>query len=318
MIWIFVVFAVLGSIGIVAPLTFAQEIIEPEIKPDVYDIGILLTNIGEIDTKSGAYELTFWVTISSDDVDFLKNPPPKEMDFTNGENINITGESISPHFYKSKINGIFYNDMNFQNYPFEKMNLVIHMEPFFPLASDKLVFTVHDEFSGKVDSNSLSVPGWILGEMSFDVTTSDSPWGSFSHIEADLPIGTSPLSAFLKKIFPIMILVGFAYATFWMSTRNTSDRIAILTGSLISAIFFHSIFLLGELPPLGYLTLADKIMMSAYGFFVITLIAILIHRHRLEISPDDYTITLGNNLDKKFRILAPIISIMIFLAVYQI
>ncbi len=314
----FVLFALFSVVGITTPMAFAQETIDPEIKPDVYDVGIALSNIGEIDTRSGAYELTFWVTISSDEVDFLKNPPPKEMDFTNGENISITGESISSHFYKSKINGIFYNDMDFRNYPFEKMNLAIHMEPFFPLTSDKLVFTVHDEFSGTLDSTSLSVPGWVIGEMSFDVTTLDSPWGSFSHLEADLPIGTSSLSAFLKKIFPIMILVGFAYATFWMSTRSTSDRIAILTGSLISAIFFHSIFLLGELPPLGYLTLADKIMMSAYGFFVITLVAILIHRHRLEISPDDYTIALGNNLDKKFRILAPVISIMIFVAVYQI
>ncbi len=42
--------------------------------PVIYNIGVDLISVGVIDRESGQSDLIFWLTIVSDDVDFIENP----------------------------------------------------------------------------------------------------------------------------------------------------------------------------------------------------------------------------------------------------
>ncbi len=44
----------------------------------IYNGGVNLISVGNIDTESGSSDLIFWLTIVSDDIDFTKNPTPFE------------------------------------------------------------------------------------------------------------------------------------------------------------------------------------------------------------------------------------------------
>ncbi len=283
--------------------------------PIIYNIGVDLISVGVIDRESGQSDLIFWLTIVSDDVDFIENPPPDDWDLTNGYVIDKTGTNIEPHFYKTKIRGSFFSDVDFRNYPYDEINLSIHIEPYFPLVTNQVVFQVNEEYS-LINPDTVSVPGWTIGEPTFSAYTTTYPWGDFTHFEANFPIETSPVNVFIKKLLPPIILAFFAFGTFIMSSNTLQNRIAVTVTCLIGSLFFHAIFLLGELPPISYLTLADKMMIAIYTVFVGAGATILMHQRNIdkcEFANCEYPLKNQIRLDKKM--LAITVSAMLIVSV---
>ena len=263
------------------PIEEDTELDSTEHETVIYNMGIDLISVGVIDRESGSSELIFWLTIVSDDIDFTKNPPPDDWDLTNGYVIDKTGQNIDPHFYKVKIRGSFINEVDFRNYPYDEINLAIHIEPYFPLTADRVIFQVNEAYS-RINLDTVSVPGWTMGEPTFSAYTTAYPWGNFAHFEANFPVETSPAAVFVKKLLPPIILAFFAFGTFFMSSHSLQDRVVVVMTGLVGALFFHSIFLLGELPPISYLTLADKMMIGIYTVFVGAGSLILLHQFHID------------------------------------
>jgi hypothetical protein len=136
----------------------SNEVDCEKLEPLIYNMGLDLSTIGEIDRKTGSYELIFWMTVVSDEIDFTKCPPPSEWDFTNGYVISRGGVSTEPHFHKFEVHGVFFEEFDFRDYPFEKMDLSVHVEPYFPITTDKMIFQINDEFSG-INTALVKVPG---------------------------------------------------------------------------------------------------------------------------------------------------------------
>ncbi len=291
-----------------------------KLQPMIYNMGLDLNTIGEIDRKTGSYELIFWLTIVSDELDFTKCPPPSIWDYTNGYVISRAGMNTDPHFHKVEVHGVFFEELDFRNYPFEKMNLSVHVEPYFPITSDNMIFQVNEEYSG-VDTVTVKVPGWEVGNPSFETSVPAYKWASFPHFEANFPLETSPFTVFLKKILPVLILASFGFATFFMSPSILQNRISIIGTGMVGAIFFHAVFLLGELPPLGYLTIADKVMNSVYSVFGMGILGILLHQrlqNTLDKTNEKYSIDRALKIDKKMIIITPLIAIGIFAVFYPL
>jgi len=270
-------------------------------EPIIYNVGVDLISVGVIDRESGQSDLIFWLTIVSDDIDFTENPPPDDWDLTNGYIIDMTGTNIEPHFYKTKIRGAFFSDVDFRNYPYDEITLSIHIEPYFPLVTNQVVFQVNEDYS-LVNPDTVSVPGWTMGEPTFSTYTTTYPWGDFTHFEANFPIETSPFDIFIKKLLPPIILAFFGFGTFIMSSNTLQNRIAVTVTCLIGSLFFHAIFLLGELPPISYLTLADKMMIAIYTVFVGAGATILLHQRNIdkcEFANCEYPLKNQIRLDKK-------------------
>lgn len=302
------------------PIRENTELDSTEPETVIYNVGVDLISVGVIDRESGQSDLIFWWTIVSDDIDFTKNPPPEDWDLTNGYVIDKTGTNIEPHFYKTKIRGAFFNDVDFRNYPYDEINLAIHIEPYFPLTEERVVFRVNEEYS-VINPDTVSVPGWTMGEPTFSSYTTTYPWGDFTHFEANFPVVTSPVDVFIKKILPALVLASFAFGTFFMSSHILQNRIGIIAPTIVGSIFFHAIFLLGELPPLSYLTLADKIMIAIYTVFVGAGFTILLHQHHLnrkEVEHDERDIRRQFGIDKKMMIITPIASLAVFALLYPL
>jgi len=287
--------------------------------PIIYNVGVDLISVGVIDRESGQSDLIFWLTIVSDDVDFTKNPPPDDWDLTNGYVIDKTGTNIDPHFYKTKIRGAFFSDVDFRNYPYDEINLAIHIEPYFPLVTNQVVFQVNEEYS-LINPDTVSVPGWTMGEPTFKSYTTTYPWGDFTHFEANFPIETSPVGIFIKKLLPPIILAFFGFGTFIMTSHTLQNRTTIVITGLVGSLFFHAIFLLGELPPISYLTLADKMMIAIYSIFVMAGATILCHQHNIDRSEKihgKYTLQHQIRLDKKMLIITVAVLIVVSVVLFS-
>jgi len=106
-----------------------------------------------------------------------------------------------------------------------------------------------------------------------------------------------------------------------MSSRPLADRIVIIATCLVGAIFFHAIFLLGELPTISYLTLADKMMISIYTIFVGNGALILLHQHKTDIAEKthgEYDIQSQIRLDKKMLVITVAASLVVFGLLYPL
>lgn len=286
---------------------FAQD----STTPAKMKIGIEIMNIGKIDKETGSYDVIFWVSETSDDYDFTKQPPPI-IDYENGFVDEISAISIKEHFYKFKARGTFYNAIDYRSHPFHHLDLAIHIKSVIPNTLDKLEFEVDQEYSGIRHESFVTVPGWDIGEPNFFVSKAIYPWGEFSRFSAIVPIGASPVGVFLKYIFPALMIAAFAFSTFWIPAKYSDEKMEIIAATFVGSIFFHIIFLNAGIPSVQYLTFADKVMMSIYAVFAMCLIAILSHKKLEYELKERYTVIIEKNLNKKFCIMTPIVATAVF------
>lgn len=274
-------------------------------------------SIRNIERLSGTYDATFWVTMISDKIDFTVNPPP-ELDFVNGQQIEISGMDIEPHLKKFKVSGVFQNGFDFRKYPFETLDLTIIMEPFYPLTTDKVIFTTNKEYSGQDVSANDDIPGWDLSPGTVENTTHDYSWGKFTRLVAHYEVTSPVFMTFLKKLFTVIILDAICLGAFWFKPDSLTERSAVAMGAILAATYFHAQFLLGELPPLGYLTIADKFLMASYALYAFCIASVLIHQRLSLRYGDKYDSNYSNKIDSKLRTLAPIVLVGVFLILYPL
>ena len=234
---------------------------ESDEEPIEYSVATSLVSIGEIDKKIGTYELDFWYSIYADNQDLLVNPPP-EVDFVNGKDEKISSQYLASNIYEQRVRGTFVNTMDFRDFPFEKIQLKVDIEPVTPWNTDKVLLKV-DPASG-IDSTA-NVPGWFVTDPNFSIDT--KTYGvsqeEYSRYTAEFTIERSPLGSFLKIVFPVLIVLTISFIAYLIPENfDVSSVFALLP--LVAVVFLH-INALDQLPALGYLTVYDKMMIIVYA-----------------------------------------------------
>lgn len=241
-------------------------------EPERLTTGVYLLNMGKVDLQTGSYDLDFyfWLSAMPDStVDFTKQKPM--FDFMNSMNAKIEPSRTEPHYYEVRVKGTFLKNMDFRNYPFDTQQVTVEVEGFETV--DKQVF-VPDTIASGYDSL-INVPGWNLGKTEQSVIVHQYPDQSFSRYIFSFDIQRAALSAFLKTIFPVIIITTIAMLAFWMSPTNFPPRIGLAASTLLAAVAAH-LAAASQLPPIGYLTLMDKVMIVAYALFLNNLVSMVL------------------------------------------
>lgn len=268
-----------------------------------YKVGIYLLNVGKIDLQTSSYDLDFYMWVASDDDDFTQAKP--KIEFMNGK-ATMETITVEPHYYEMRVKGTFLKNMDFHQYPFEQLYLTIEVEGIDDV--NNLVLVADDEHSG-VDGL-VNIPGWNLLGFASDTSTHFYPDGKeFSRYVYTMTLERFFVSSFLKTIFPILIITTIAMLAFWMSPTNFAPRIGLGASTLLAAVAAH-LSAANQLPPIGYLTLFDKIMIIAYALFLNNLLSMVIQMRYVEQDKKDKAI----KINTRMRRLMPIIVIVIFLA----
>lgn len=289
--------------------------IEPQ--PTQYNIAIQLMNVRNVDRLNGTYDMTFWVIITSDKIDFTASPPP-EFEFVDGIDLETSGMHVEPHLVKYKVIGTFQHGFDYHIYPFETLDLTINIEPLYPGTADKIVLIPSTPQSGQDTEANNDIPGWDLSPGLTENKIHKYPWGEFSRYTAHYEVSSPPGMTFLKKLLTIIVLNIIVFAAFWFNPKSLTDRAAVAVGAILASTYFHAQFLLAELPSVGYLTLADKIVFASYALYTYCIISVLIHNRLGAHHGDEYQEKHADRIDRKMRIIAPIVLVGTFLVLYPI
>ena len=189
---------------------------------------------------------------------------------TNGKTIDYLDNSDASgtsdiSYYEQRKQGVFYSDMNFHNFPFETLELVLEIEAPDPCTIDAVMFSQEQSYFYTQD---VTIPGWNIVKSDFNIETQKYTGNGYEDEYAKfvgkIQVQEEPGGALIGVFFPVLLItfLGISPTIF----RNCKAMPLILIPEsigLFSLVTFH-VSTLEKIPPLGYATLFDYVMMVSY------------------------------------------------------
>lgn len=257
--------------------------------------GVYLVNVPKFELSSGSYEVDFYLWFS------WSGNKTINYEFMNGRASSIDIIEKREGFLDIRVRGTFLKSPNFKDYPFDRHRLTIEIEDK-SLTLEDLVF-VPDEGESGVDSE-INISGWNMEGWKVESVEHEYPGNlTFSRLVFSFTIGRSTLSSILKSVVPISIITCIAMLAFFVSPSNYGQRISLGVTTLMAAVANH-LALTSQIPPIGYLTVADKIMITAYAMFLYSLMVSVMAMRLVDQKKTESAI----KLNRKAGMLVPIVA----------
>ncbi|HUR62043.1 MAG TPA: hypothetical protein VM286_06735 [Candidatus Thermoplasmatota archaeon] len=235
------------------------------------EAGLHLISVGNYDTAKGTYLMDFYLHLRWDTAQAPANFTPATFEFMNGR--AASREVLSDDLEGTvrevwyRIQASLYSPPDFGNYPFDTQRLTIKLEDTVHTDAD-LVYVATDT---TIDDDA-ALAGWRETDFSALVTTKEYPFGeSYARLQYTLTLRREPVSSAMRTFLPPIAFMLVASFSFFFDRSQASNRLGLGTGMLITAVGFH-ISQTVALPPLGALTLFDKVMIAVYAFIAATLL----------------------------------------------
>lgn len=237
-------------------------------QPTVVKVGVYVLNVGKLDTSSGAFTVDFYLALSCD-----KPCTPGGFEFANGRATSVDKAVDEPTEKFYRIQAALVSNLNLSKYPFDEHVLTIQIEDR-EQTSGTQVYQVSLGDTG-IDP-AVTIAGWDLS--GWDAKVVDHRYEiygtTFSAYQFDLNIKRPVTAALLKSFLPAITIVLVGLLALFLTPDKILPRLTITTGSLTGAVLFH-LNMTSSVPPVGYLTFADRFMIVNYVVLAITLLTTL-------------------------------------------
>ena len=102
----------------------------------------------------------------------------------------------------------------------------------------------------------------------------------------NVDIRRAKLNAFMKTFMPVIFIMLVVLSSFILGPDKAGTRLAMVSSGLVACVMFH-LSITSSIPPVGYLTFADKFMVLTYfillgSFFLNAWIMVLIDKKKDE------------------------------------
>jgi hypothetical protein len=234
--------------------------------PTNVEVGVLLVNVEKVDLAASSYRLDFYLWFRFDPSE-ISLEEVKEFEFVNGFPTKYEVEVDAEHGYlEYRVRGDFIKTFDFSRYPYETHKPTVELEHK-NLNASYLTFIADP--TSNVDEG-VNVAGWEIGD--FEATVTEHSYGGevYSRFVFSILLKRPSLSAFVKSVLPVAVITTISLLAFFISPQNFGQRISLGVTTLMSAATFH-LSLISGIPPVGYLTLADRMMLSVYVIFLYNL-----------------------------------------------
>ncbi|MEM2107713.1 MAG: hypothetical protein QXL10_00300 [Candidatus Bathyarchaeia archaeon] len=237
-------------------------------KPVNVEVGALLVNVEKVDLAANSYRLDFylWFRFNPSTISLAE---VKEFEFINGAPTKYEVKVDEARGYlEYRVRGDFIKTFDFTQYPFESHELAVMLEH----KNLDAAYMVFKESSESGIESTASVVGWELRDFKTAVTEHAYGEEKYSRFVFSVTLARPQVSSFLKSVLPVLVITTISLLAFFMAPQNFSQRITLGVTTLMSATTFH-LSLINGIPPTGYLTLADRMMISVYAVFLYNLAA---------------------------------------------
>jgi hypothetical protein len=229
-------------------------------------VGFYVLGITDLNVATGSYTMDGYLNF---ECNLPCNTDPDNPAF---DIMNATGEpEISEQTSDTKGDTIHYyrirvplaSNLILKDFPFDYHILTLHIEDKI-LGVDELTYEYDPQKSG-VDDFAI-VSGWeveraIKGEIiphNYAIYTSP-----YSRLIFNVAIYHPWFSSFMKGLFAAVVIIMVGMLSFLMKYDEIGERLALTSSTLVGAILYH-LTLTASIPPVGYMTFADKFMLANY------------------------------------------------------
>lgn len=235
-------------------------------RPVRVHVGVYVLNLGRFELSTGGYTVDFYLSLRADE--------PVEMgefEFMNGRAATVDKLIDTPTEKFFRIQASLSQNLDLRRYPFDEHSLTIEIEDK-RRTVEQLLYVVDEKNSG-VDP-SVIVVGWRLAGWEAKVVTHEyEVYGEqYSRFVFGLRIQRVTLNAVIKSFLPIACMVLVAFLSLLMAPDKVTTRLSMNISTILGAVMFH-VNLTSSIPPVGYLTLADRVMIATYIVNVLILLS---------------------------------------------
>ncbi|MGC4116892.1 MAG: hypothetical protein QM765_20485 [Myxococcales bacterium] len=238
------------------PVPTAEEAAKDE-GPVKVKVGIYLLNVGKYELATGTFTVDFYLSLRSD-----KDMGDQRFEFMNGRgSIDKITDTKTEKFYR--VQGNLMTNVDLRKFPWDSHVLPIVIEHATRTAKE-VVYEPDQEQTG-IDAE-VRLVGWDLKRFATTAKLHEYPVykESYSQYTYQLEVGRVILASSLKTFLPVFVFVIVTLVSLLIGVEKADSRITMNTALLIAAVMFH-LSIQGSLPPVGYLTLADKVMIATYA-----------------------------------------------------
>lgn len=190
------------------------------------------------------------------------------FEFINGRAASVELLETDGKISVYRILANLYVPVDLRRYPFDRQAITIQLE-------DKRRRDSEIRFSSSPQDTGLDeevvIIGWTPQPLKGEYRNHVYPDGVFHQCQFTIPLERTGITAPLRVFVPLFCFLVVSFITLMLTPESYDKRLGTNTGMLIAAVMFH-VAVITSLPPLGYLTLADRMVMATYvtiGFHVL-------------------------------------------------
>jgi hypothetical protein len=224
-------------------------------------VGLLLGSVREYDIQKGTFNADFFLSLTSD-----KPMPSLNPVLVNGKADVSEKLADRPTFKLFRFIGNFSTDVDLHDYPFDTQELAIELED--DNSGVDQLRLIPDMEHTNLDVG-FNVAGWETAYLESRILNHYYP-DRFDHDDLYYPryvfrlgIRRFTTSAIFTVFVPAFVIVLISLTGLWLPREELEVRSNATVPMLAAAVLFH-FALIQQLPATGYLTRADKLMLSVY------------------------------------------------------
>lgn len=281
---------------IITPLASAQ---------DAVNVGLYVLNLGKFDVATGSFTADFYLSLK------CESECSTDFEFMNGRATSVDKLIDLPNekFYRIQAN--LNSPVDLRGFPFDRQKMQIILEDK-RVQIDELKYVPVKSESG-IDS-SIAFTGWDIDGWDAKVRKHEYTVYDETYSQYVFTIGISRifLNSFIKIFLPVLFIMLIVLFSFVMDPDKMTTRLTMVTSSLIAAVMFH-ISISNQIPPVGYLTLADKFMVLTYFILLAIVIFNVVLLELIELKKTELVEKVHRIAEYNVFIIVPLLYIIFFI-----
>lgn len=270
------------------------------------DISIYVLNLGKFDISTGGFTADFYLLLKCPESCNSSN-----FEFMNGRASSfekiIDGEREK--FYRIQAN--LNSQVDLKRFPFDSQTMEIIIEDK-AATIDEIVYRANREESG-ID-NGVVFTGWNIDGWESEVNEHYYPPYDerYSQYIFSIHISRIYFNSFLKTFLPVIFIVLVTLFSYVIDPDKISQRLGVAGSSLVAAVMFH-VAITNQIPPVGYLTFADKFMMLTYFVLLATFFLNILMLELQELKKLDLVEKIHRRTEYSIPVIVPLLYAGLFL-----
>ena len=269
-------------------------------------VSLYVLNLGKFDVATGSFTADFYL-----DMKCQEKCNVGDFEFMNGRASSVDKiiDEDTEKFYR--IQGNFNSNVDLKDFPFDSQKMQIILEDKLN-GVDKIKYVQDDEESG-VDK-SIIFSGWNLKGWNAEVREHEYEVydETYSQYVFSIDIERIKLNAFMKTFMPVFFILLVVLFSFILDPDKITTRLGMAGSSLVASVMFH-ISISNQIPPVGYLTFADKFMVLTYAILLATFIINVFMLEMQERKNAELVERVHRKTEYSVFIIVPLLYLLLFL-----